>query len=493
MIKKISVILIFGGICFVFVFMGDYGFGPTTQGSYAARINNTVISRIDHNVAVNNTVNYYSRLFGDQLPITAEMRRRIETDTLDRMIAQEIVSQVAQEEHLLIVPAFLRDTIVTNFKMGDRFRRSDYDAILRAQRLSPAQFEDKMRRELQMDLARQLFLNHLQPTSLEVQKNWEIQNSKVNIQFVRIDQDNFPLIKNISSSDITSYLEKNVQNLEETYNQDKASYTSELEVKAQHILIKGQNNDKQVKKSTGTTLSALVRVQDIAKKAKTEDFSKLASEFSEDPGSKNDGGHLGYMKKGQMVPAFEEAAFNLKVGQMSEPIQTSFGYHLIKVLDRKEAQTQSFDEVKVELVKKALSEERKEEVISNLRSALEKGDEKVLEDNLKSLDTKWEETGLYALDNQAVPKMGNSPQVTKAAMSLFHSPSSLYPQMVSEGKMLYILRLKEKQLPPEKGFDQTEMAASKEAMQKKSAQNAFDQWVLHIRKNALIEVYNQAR
>ena len=487
MIRKISVILIFGGICFVFVFMGDYGFGPVTSGNHAARINNTIISRVDHNIAVNNTVNYYSRLFGDQLPITSEMRRRIESDTLERMITQEIISQTAEKEHLFVVPALLRDTIVTNFKMGDRFRRSDYEAILRAQRLSAAQFEDKMRRELQADTARQLFLTYLYPSSLEAQKNWEIQNSKLNIQFIRIDQDNFPLIKNISPSDIASYLEENIEKLEEVYHQDKASYTSELEVKAQHILIKNQSSDKQVEKSIDG--SALVKIQDIATKAETEDFSNLASEFSEDPGSKNDGGHLGYMKKGQMVPEFEEAAFNLEVGQISEPVKTSFGYHLIKVLDRREPETKPFDEVKLELAKKTISEERQDEVVSHLRSALEKGDEKILEDTLKNLDIQWEDTGLYSLDSQTVPKMGSSPQVTKAAMSLFHSSSSLYPQMVSEGKMLYILRLKEKQLPSQKGFDPAEVNASKEEMQKKSAQNTFDQWVSHIRKNALIEVY----
>ena len=489
MVKKISVILIFGGISIVFVFMGDYGFGPVTSGNHAARVNNTIISKIDHNAAVNRTINYYSVLLGDQ-PITAEMRRLIETNTLESMVSQEVISQTAQKEHLFVAPAFLRDTILTAFTRDGRFERSNYEAILSSQRLSPAQFEDKMRRELQMDMARQLFLTHLQPTSLEVKKNWEIKNSKLNIQFVKIDQDNFPLMKNISPSDITSYMEENVQKLEEIYNQDKASYTSELEVKAQHILIKSQDNDK-VKKSIDNL--ALTKIQDIAMRAKTEDFSQLASEFSEDPGSKENGGHLGYMTKGQMVPEFEKAAFNLKVGQISEPIKTSYGYHLIKALDRKEPQTQSFDEVKLNLAKKSLNEERKDKVISDLRLALEKGDEKVLEENLKNLDTKWEDTGLYSLDNQTVPKMGKSPQVTKAAVSLFHSSSSLHPQMVSEGKMLYILRLKEKKLPPEKGLDQEAMAASKDIIQKKSSQKAFDQWVLHIRKNALIEVYNPTR
>ena len=87
--------------------------------------------------------------------------------------------------------------------------------------------------------------------------------------------------------------------------------------------------------------------------------------------------------------------------------------------------------------------------------------------------------------------MGNSPQVTKAAISLFRSPSSLHPQIVSEGKMLYILRAKEKQSPPQQSFDQKAMTTLKKAMQKKSSENAFNQWTSYIRKNALVEVYNQ--
>lgn len=496
MVKKISIILIFGGICFVFVFMGDYGFGPNTSG-YAARINNKIISIVEYDITANNMLNYYSQIFGGQMEITSEMSRNIRQSALEQMINQEVISQVAQKEGLLVAPAFLRDTIVTTFQVDGRFQRSRYNAYLQQQRLSPAQFEDRISRELQVDLVRQFFQTHLSPTSKEVQKKWQIQNTKLNIQFVKIDQDSFPWDKNISSSDITSYLQKeeNMKKLEETYNQNKASYTSQLEVKAQHILIKSKANQQELKIITQDTTQqaedtddpALTQIQTLAERAKTEDFSQLASKFSEDPGSKANGGNLGYMKKGQMVPEFERVAFNLRAGEISAPVKTSFGYHLIKVLERKEPQAKSFDEIKFELAKEQLTERRKDEIISTLRSTLEKGDKKALEDILEDIDgAQWEETGFYSLDDQRVSQIGNSPQITEAAISLLNASSPLYPQMISEGKILYILYLKEKQSPPEEYLDETAVGL-KETMQQTSAQNAFNEWVTYVRKNAFIE------
>ena len=496
MVKKISIVLIFGSICFVFVFMGDYGFGPSTSG-YAARVNNKIISTAEYNAAANNMINYYSQIFGTQMEVTPDMNRNIRQNALEQMINQEAIFQAAQKEGLLVVPAFLRDTIVTNFQVDGRFQRGRYNDYLQQQRLSSGQFEERMSRQLQFELTRQFFETHLYPTSMEVQKKWQIQNTKLNIQFVKIDQDSFPWDKNISSSDITSYLQKedNIKKLEEIYNQDKASYTSQLEVKAQHILIKNKANQQELTATTQNANiqqaedaqdTALAQIQVLAEKAKTDDFSQLASKFSEDPGSKENGGNLGYMKKGQMVPEFEKAAFALKINEISEPVKTSFGYHLIKVLDRKEPQTKSFDEVKFELTKKQLVESKKDEIISALRSALEKNDKKAL-DNILDNDAQWEETGFYSLDKQRVSQIGNSTQITEAAISLLNSSSPLYPQMISEGKILYILYLKEKQFPSEEKYSDEVATSLEETMQEASAQNAFNEWVTYIRKNSFIE------
>lgn len=105
------------------------------------------------------------------------------------------------------------------------------------------------------------------------------------------------------------------------------------EVRASHILV-----------------STKAEADDILKQLKGgADFAKLAKEKSTDPGSKNAGGDLGFFGWGAMVPEFEEAAFSLKVGELSGPIKTDFGYHIIKVTDHKEAKAATLEEKKAEI------------------------------------------------------------------------------------------------------------------------------------------------
>ncbi len=108
----------------------------------------------------------------------------------------------------------------------------------------------------------------------------------------------------------------------------------EEEIQARHILVSSEDEAKKL----------LVRVE------AGEDFAQLAKENSGDAGSKTQGGMLGYFGKGQMVPQFEEAAFALKKGEVSKPVQSQFGWHVIKVEDRRQKPPPSFDEVKDRLI-----------------------------------------------------------------------------------------------------------------------------------------------
>jgi len=108
----------------------------------------------------------------------------------------------------------------------------------------------------------------------------------------------------------------------------------EDEVEARHILVDSEVKAKEVLEKVG----------------KGVDFAKLAEEYSNDPGSKADGGKLGYFAKGQMVKEFDEAAFALRKGEVSKPVQTKFGWHIIKIEDRRARPLPSFDEVKGQIV-----------------------------------------------------------------------------------------------------------------------------------------------
>jgi peptidyl-prolyl cis-trans isomerase C len=110
------------------------------------------------------------------------------------------------------------------------------------------------------------------------------------------------------------------------------------QVRARHILIRAAGSPSAVEpgKKELSDAEALAKAQDIRKKlAAGGDFAALAAQESDDPGSKDKGGDLNFFKHGQMVPTFDQAAFSLKVGEISEPVKTQFGYHIIKVEARK--------------------------------------------------------------------------------------------------------------------------------------------------------------
>jgi peptidyl-prolyl cis-trans isomerase C len=136
----------------------------------------------------------------------------------------------------------------------------------------------------------------------------------------------------VSSEDIKTYYEKNPNELMENE-----------EVHAAHILVKTKEEAEAA----------------LKKLKKGANFSELAKEISQDAGSKAQGGDLGFFPKGRMVPAFENAAFTLKPGELSEPIQTQFGFHIIKVLDKKGGQRLSLDASQAQIQQKLLQEKQK--------------------------------------------------------------------------------------------------------------------------------------
>jgi peptidyl-prolyl cis-trans isomerase C len=129
----------------------------------------------------------------------------------------------------------------------------------------------------------------------------------------------------------------------------------EKEVHARHILFRAAAGDEKASKEAEDKVKAV-----IARLKKGEDFAKVAGEVTEDPSGKANGGDLGYFSKDQMVPEFSEAAFKLENGQISDPVKTQFGWHVIKVEDKRVKQAPKFEEVKPQIenfvVRKAQAE-----------------------------------------------------------------------------------------------------------------------------------------
>ena len=152
------------------------------------------------------------------------------------------------------------------------------------------------------------------------------------------------------------------------YEANKAEFQQPDTVKASHILFLVNKDDSQ--DIANQKLEAAKAAQVRAKAG--EDFTKLAKELSEEPGAKESGGDLGFFPKDRMVPEFSEVAFNQKVDDISEPVRTQFGWHVIKVTEKKAAGTVPYEEVKTQLVtylKAKKQEEAAQALLKSLRTS----------------------------------------------------------------------------------------------------------------------------
>lgn len=189
---------------------------------------------------------------------------------------------------------------------------------------------------------------------------------------------------------------------------------SQTDVEASHILIGIKNN-----LNPNDTMEAYRTILKVRKKAiNGEDFSKLAKEFSTDPSAKQNGGYLGYFSAFRMVYPFENAAYNTKVGEISNPFRTRFGYHIVKVSNKRKA----VGEIKVAhimtVVKKDMTEKKKkaaEENINEIYTKLQNGED------FKILAKKFSEDMNTASKGGELPWFGPSkfvPEFENAAFAL---------------------------------------------------------------------------
>ncbi len=151
--------------------------------------------------------------------------------------------------------------------------------------------------------------------------------------------------------------------MHKVYDDAVKQMSGEQEVHARHILIRAAPDDEKASKAAEEKIKAI-----IVRLKNGEDFVKVATEVTEDPSGKANGGDLGYFTKEQMVPEFSDTAFKLDKGQISDPVKTQFGWHVIKVEDKRVKPVPTFDEVKQQ-IEQFVTRKAQAELVSSLRAS----------------------------------------------------------------------------------------------------------------------------
>lgn len=486
--KSIVAYVLFGAIILVFVLFGFPGSQSTIgQGGIVADVNGKIISGADLNDEVAQLERFYNQMFGGNFGMQAQ-RQMLEGQALENLITRELLSQEATQSGVLVSDKEVRDFIIDipAFQEQGRFDKSRYFQYLDNARSSPEEFESKIRKETQRMRLKRIFDAVDTRLDLQANKDAEMRSLKLNVQFAKMDREEMAKSTVVSPAQISEFISKpeNMKKIEVDYESNKKElFSTPEQVKAQHILVKTKPGDAESEKK------ALTQITDLKVRAAKEDFATLAKSYSEDEGSKSKGGDLGFFGRGQMVPEFETAAFNSKPGDLVGPVKTNFGYHLIKVLDKKAAQVKSLEDVKSEIARKLIAESQLDEKFQKLEEALNKKDDAEIEAQLASLKVKWDETGEFDLQSETIPKLTGGETLKEAVWSLGKS-GEWYDHLVREGSQRYILKMKElKHIPvaadskakPEQDFN---MGASGGGL--------FENWLEVIRDSHKVSRYKSA-
>ena len=361
-------------IAVVFVFYFGYSF-TSDQALKIAYVNGELINGPEYEKVYRDMIDSlqarYKSMWNDNMIKMFNLKNR----ALEQLITQRLMSQTAKELGLDVTEEELQKAIMNYpaFQINGRFDMRRYQALLNSNHMKSEDFEASFTSELLDKKLKQFLFAFLNTTDREILEYYTFANEKVKIAFVEFNPDKFKESFKVDEAKLKKYFEKNKEQyrvpekvnvayleidpknfegevevtekeIESYYEYNANVYNQPKQVKARHILLKlDQDDSDQVKKDVKK------RAEKVLEKArKGEDFATLAKENSEGP-SKSQGGDLGYFKAGQMEPPFEEAAFALKKGGISDLVLTRFGYHIILVEDIKEAGMTPLEEVKEDI------------------------------------------------------------------------------------------------------------------------------------------------
>lgn len=441
-----------------------------TGGNVAATVGKERVTMTEFQRAYQNLDGIYRQVYGDQLTPEMAKQMKLPLRALDQVIGQKILLGEARRLGLTVSDAELQDRIleIPGLKddKGNFIGQEEYVRRLQANRVSVPEFERELRDELLLDKLNNALSANLYVSEDELQKAYRDQVEKAKIRYLQVPRARFAQEVQASPAEIQAYFRTHHQelrlpeqrdvayllvdgnsaatqvkltdaDLQSYYGAHKAEFSREEQVHVRHVLVMvtDQRTDAQ----------ALARIQEAKKKLDGgADFAKVAAEYSDDTASKANGGDLGFFGRNRMVKEFEEAAFGAAPNKLVGPVKSSFGYHLLQVLDRQPGGQTPFEQAK-EMIRARLTGERARELATakakDLAARLAKNKPRSA-DELKTLaqqnpGTTFAETGKFSATD-VIPGIGRNPSFTAAAVALKQGEVSEPIQLPQGWAILYL-------------------------------------------------------
>jgi peptidyl-prolyl cis-trans isomerase D len=404
---------------------------PITVGQFTRRYNAQVAA--------------YRNAYGGQMNDTLLKQLGIDRQILQQLVDEEAMVAESRKQGITVSDIEIRERILAlpGFQENGRFiGEQRYRSLLQMQNppMTTAEFERSLRRALQIEKLRNALTGWMSVTDADVASEYRRRNEKVKLDVVVITPEAFKNQVTVTDAELTAYFETSkdqyrigekrkikyaivnvdqVRNaitvpaadIEAFYNQNLQQYQTPAQVRASHILLKLEGKDQQ-------QVQALA--EDVAKKAKAPgaDFAALAKQYSEDESNNSTGGDLDYFGRGRMVAEFEQAAFAMKPGEISNPVKTAFGFHIIKVVDSKPDATRPLADVRAEIedqLKWQQAQAEAEKIAKSLEGAIRTPAD--LERVAKERSYPIVETG-FIQSNEPIQGVGPQPELASRLFAL---------------------------------------------------------------------------
>jgi peptidyl-prolyl cis-trans isomerase D len=488
MVKSILYLIIFAFVGTVFYSWGMGGASGSGGGAVAI-VEGKKINQQEYDQTFNNLVDFYRQQFRNQFSDDMIKKLDLKTQALEALIQKKLLLIAAEQQNLKVSDAELISHIkeLPVFQNENKFSDKTYRNYLKFQRITPGEFEDNQRQALTLDKLEKMFQTSSKVSLSEIREAFIKVEEKAKIDYVRFNDDHFQVEKSFTDQELKDFFEANKNQFEippqiqveyvkiepktylaqieprdediaDHYKSKVADFRVEKKYRASHILInvesseiEGDSSPEEKQKQAEDKAKTLA--SELREKIKAgADFGETAKKHSDDPGSGAQGGSLGEFPKGTMVSAFETVLNELEINELSQPVLTPFGYHIIKLEGLEEERIKPLEEVREEVIqslKEIKARQKVRRTAKHIYQETEKGID--LKSAADKNQTQTHNTGFFSRENHNIPEIGNQPQFFNTAFSLeknkvsqpIHTLEASYILKVTGNKEAYIPKLEE--------------------------------------------------
>jgi len=463
------VILVF--IAFVFVDFGGVLGGAAGTGSAAVTVGAEAVSFKDFEREYRRLEEQYREAFGGRLTPEIVDQLQLPAQALERLVTRKLLAAEAARQGLVATDEEVRLAILAIPGIqdpGGRFVGSDaYQGFLRANGYTPRDFEALVREDVAIQKLTGVLGSSIPVADAEVERAWREDNERAQVRFVlapfaryagrspatpeqisayfEAHRDEFQLPDQrivdyllVDASRLRASLEVPAADVERYYAEHGDEFVRTEEVHARHILVK-------IDEAQGAEQAEAKMAAARARLARGEAFEQVAAAVSEDPGSKDRGGDLGYFGRGRMIKEFEDAAFGAAPGTVVGPVRTTFGLHLIEVLDHRAGGSQPLAEVEARIRSQLAGERADAAAQTRARDLADRvaGEKLTLEAQWQALadgeTVTFVTTPAFGRDD-AVAGIGRNPEFVAAAFGLAEPGAASAPVRLPRGWAVVRLR-----------------------------------------------------